>query len=157
MTVPLACLLWARCSGIVFEHSFGHEEGFEHFWRGGRRSHHYVHQPGERTTSCTRLHYVPQWVKWSPLRDAMILGFALAYCSTSATRPCPAARRAASTSLPFLLNKWYFDELYDLIFVRPAQWLGRFLLEEAATARSSMAGSAPTASARASRRYANAS
>jgi NADH-quinone oxidoreductase subunit L len=27
----------------------------------------------------------------------------------------------------FLLNKWYFDELYDLIFVRPAKWIGRFL------------------------------
>ena len=27
----------------------------------------------------------------------------------------------------FLLNKWYFDELYDLIFVRPIKWLGRFL------------------------------
>src|SRR4051794_27632943 len=27
----------------------------------------------------------------------------------------------------FLLNKWYFDELYDLILVRPAKWLGRFL------------------------------
>ena len=25
----------------------------------------------------------------------------------------------------FLCNKWYFDELYDLIFVRPALWLGR--------------------------------
>ena len=25
----------------------------------------------------------------------------------------------------FLLNKWYFDELYDLIFVRPAFWVGR--------------------------------
>jgi NADH-quinone oxidoreductase subunit L len=27
----------------------------------------------------------------------------------------------------FLLNKWYFDELYDLIFVRPTLWLGRVL------------------------------
>ena len=27
----------------------------------------------------------------------------------------------------FLLNKWYFDELYDRIFVRPAMWLGRVL------------------------------
>ena len=27
----------------------------------------------------------------------------------------------------FLLNKWYFDELYDFIIVRPARWLGRFL------------------------------
>jgi len=26
----------------------------------------------------------------------------------------------------FLTNKWYFDELIDLIVVRPAQWLGRF-------------------------------
>ena len=27
----------------------------------------------------------------------------------------------------FLLHKWYFDELYDLIFVRPAFAIGRFL------------------------------
>jgi NADH-quinone oxidoreductase subunit L len=27
----------------------------------------------------------------------------------------------------FLLNKWYFDEAYDFLFVRPARWLGRFL------------------------------
>ena len=27
----------------------------------------------------------------------------------------------------FLLNKWYFDEIYAFLFVRPAQWLGRFL------------------------------
>jgi NADH-quinone oxidoreductase subunit L len=30
----------------------------------------------------------------------------------------------------FLLNKWYFDELYDLIFVRPALWLGRVLWKD---------------------------
>jgi len=27
----------------------------------------------------------------------------------------------------FLLNKWYFDELYDAIFVKPAMWIGKFL------------------------------
>jgi len=27
----------------------------------------------------------------------------------------------------FLLNKWYFDEIYDAIFVRPTKWLGRTL------------------------------
>jgi NADH-quinone oxidoreductase subunit L len=27
----------------------------------------------------------------------------------------------------FLLNKWYFDELYDFLFVRPAVWLAREL------------------------------
>jgi NADH-quinone oxidoreductase subunit L len=39
-------------------------------------------------------------------------------------------KRLAEVNQPvyqFLLNKWYFDELYDLIFVRPALSLGRFL------------------------------
>jgi NADH-quinone oxidoreductase subunit L len=27
----------------------------------------------------------------------------------------------------FLLNKWYFDEIYDFLFVRPAFWVGRLL------------------------------
>ena len=27
----------------------------------------------------------------------------------------------------FLLNKWYFDELYDFLFVRPAFWIGNLL------------------------------
>ncbi|NNE78936.1 MAG: NADH-quinone oxidoreductase subunit L [Silicimonas sp.] len=27
----------------------------------------------------------------------------------------------------FLLNKWYFDEIYDFLFVNPTKWLGRFL------------------------------
>ena len=27
----------------------------------------------------------------------------------------------------FLLNKWYFDELYDKVFVKPAFYLGRNL------------------------------
>jgi NADH-quinone oxidoreductase subunit L len=28
------------------------------------------------------------------------------------------------------LNKWYFDELYHLIFIRPALWLGRLLWKQ---------------------------
>ena len=39
-----------------------------------------------------------------------------------------APARLAATQKPlyrFLLNKWYFDELYDFLFVRPARWLGR--------------------------------
>ena len=35
-------------------------------------------------------------------------------------------RRARSRGVyAFVLNKWYFDELYDFLFVRPALWLGR--------------------------------
>ncbi len=32
--------------------------------------------------------------------------------------------RANGSLYRFLLNKWYFDELYDVLFVRPAKWLG---------------------------------
>jgi NADH-quinone oxidoreductase subunit L len=43
--------------------------------------------------------------------------------------PERAAQMAARKGMlyTFLYNKWYFDELYDFLFVRPAQWLGRVL------------------------------
>ena len=48
--------------------------------------------------------------------------------STSAIRSCPSASPSAFAGLYlFLCNKWYFDELYDFLFVRPAKRLGRFL------------------------------
>ena len=41
----------------------------------------------------------------------------------------PGAPAASSRKFPgvyrFVSNKWYFDELYDVLFVRPALWLGR--------------------------------
>ena len=41
------------------------------------------------------------------------------------TAPGAARRDAIPALYRFLLNKWYFDELYDFLFVRPAFWLGR--------------------------------
>ena len=44
-----------------------------------------------------------------------------------------APARLAATQKPlyrFLLNKWYFDELYDFLFVRPSKRLGRFLWKQ---------------------------
>jgi NADH-quinone oxidoreductase subunit L len=38
----------------------------------------------------------------------------------------------------FLYNKWYFDELIDMVIVRPAQWLGRF--DESVLERGVIAG-----------------
>jgi NADH-quinone oxidoreductase subunit L len=72
-------------------------------------------------------HDVPKWVKVSPF-IAMVLGFGLAYLFYIRSPELP--RMLAKQQRPlylFLLNKWYFDELYDLIFVRFAKWLGGFL------------------------------
>ena len=71
------------------------------------------------------MHGVPTWVKYSAL-VVMLIGFATAWFAY-----------IKDTSIPgkfvdqfryvhrFVHNKWYFDELYNFIFVRPAFWLGR--------------------------------
>ena len=72
-------------------------------------------------------HLVPKWVKVSPF-VAMVLGFLLAFQFYIRSPDLPG--KLAEQQRPlylFLLNKWYFDELYDWIFVRPAKWLGGFL------------------------------
>jgi NADH-quinone oxidoreductase subunit L len=72
-------------------------------------------------------HYVPKWVKVSPF-VAMLIGLGMAWLFYIRSPDLP--RRLAENQRPlylFLLNKWYFDELYDWVFVRPAKWLGGFL------------------------------
>ena len=72
-------------------------------------------------------HEVPTWVKFAPF-VAMILGLAMATLFYIVSPGLPA--RWAEVNRPlylFLLNKWYFDEIYDAVFVRPAKALGRFL------------------------------
>ena len=71
-------------------------------------------------------HHAPTWVKVSPF-IAMILGFAVAFWFYILNPVLP--KKLAESQWPlynFLLNKWYFDELYDAIFVRPAMAIGRF-------------------------------
>jgi NADH-quinone oxidoreductase subunit L len=74
-----------------------------------------------------KAHGVPAWVKVSPF-VAMILGLALAV-QFYILRPDLPGRLAANQRplYLFLLNKWYFDEVYDFLFVRSAKWLGGFL------------------------------
>ena len=72
-------------------------------------------------------HHSPVWVKAAPF-FAMLAGLALAWIMYIRNPSAPA--RLAQTQKPlyrFLLNKWYFDELYDAVFVRTARWLGRAL------------------------------
>ena len=74
-----------------------------------------------------KIHEAPVLVKWSAT-IAMLSGFLLAFLFYIRNTELP--KRLAAMHQPiyqFLLNKWYFDELYDFLFVRPAMWLGRFL------------------------------
>jgi NADH-quinone oxidoreductase subunit L len=70
-------------------------------------------------------HYVPKWVKLSPF-VAMVLGLITAYWFYIVNPALP--KRLAESQRPlylFLLNKWYFDEIYDFVFVQPSKALGR--------------------------------
>ncbi|ALG89896.1 MULTISPECIES: NADH-quinone oxidoreductase subunit L [Actibacterium] len=72
-------------------------------------------------------HHAPAWVKVSPF-IAMLIGLAVAYLFYIVNPALP--KKLAESQRPlylFLLNKWYFDEVYDFLFVRPARWLGGFL------------------------------
>ena len=72
-------------------------------------------------------HHVPKWVKLSPF-IAMIIGFLLSYIFYIWRTDMP--RKLAQNQrylYSFLLNKWYFDEIYEILFVRSARFLGRFL------------------------------
>jgi NADH-quinone oxidoreductase subunit L len=78
-------------------------------------------------------HYVPAWVKLSPF-IAMISGLALAYLMYIRRPDLPAKlARQQEPLYNFLLNKWYFDELYNVIFIKPAMWVGRFLWKQGDT------------------------
>jgi NADH-quinone oxidoreductase subunit L len=72
-------------------------------------------------------HHAPKWVKVSPF-IAMLLGFITAWWFYIKIPSLPG--RLATPFQPlyqFLLNKWYFDEIYDVLIVKPAIWLGNFL------------------------------
>jgi NADH-quinone oxidoreductase subunit L len=72
-------------------------------------------------------HHAPAWVKVSPF-IAMLLGLGVAWLFYIARPALPG--QLAENQRPlylFLLNKWYFDEIYDWAFVRPARAIGRLL------------------------------
>ncbi|WP_366554427.1 NADH-quinone oxidoreductase subunit L [Aquibaculum sediminis] len=72
-------------------------------------------------------HHVPFWVKAAPM-VVTVIGIALAWLFYIMAPSLPGllADRLRPLYL-FSFNKWYFDELYDRVFVRPAFYLGRSL------------------------------
>jgi NADH-quinone oxidoreductase subunit L len=97
---------------MAFFHNFI-GEGAHEFWR-----HALVVGEGEEG-------HLPLWVEFAPL-VVTIIGFLIAfyYYILHPHLPKLLAARRGMLYL-FFFNKWYFDELYDLIFVRPALWIGR--------------------------------
>jgi NADH-quinone oxidoreductase subunit L len=73
------------------------------------------------------MHHAPWFIVWLPTL-MMAIGLAVAYQFYIRRPDIPEAlAREHSLLYRFLLNKWYFDEIYDALLVRPAIWLGRLL------------------------------
>ena len=118
MLIPLGVLsLGAVFAGMLFNHQFIYPEEGAAFWKGSLAfNEHLMHAA----------HEVPLWVKWMPF-TVMAIGLFLAWNSYIRNTTLP-ARFVAQFSLlhKFLFNKWYFDELYNFLFVKPAFAIGRF-------------------------------
>jgi NADH-quinone oxidoreductase subunit L len=116
MLVPLLVLsLGAIFAGFLFHHEFI-SAGDGEFWKGSLFfDEHLIHA----------MHEVPTWVKWAPF-TVMTIGLFTAWYAYLKNPKFPAIFVEQFGSLhKFVYNKWFFDELYNFLFVRPAFWLGR--------------------------------
>ena len=110
MLAPLFVLATgAVLAGVVFAPFFlgGHAEGF---WNNVFPLAHEGH------------HELPAWVIWAPL-TVTLTGFVLAVLFYL-WKPGAAKAMAKGPVWAFLYNKWYFDELYNFVFVKGARALG---------------------------------
>ncbi len=118
MLIPIGVLAAGSIlAGFPFKELFaGH--GVEEFFRESVKMH-----PG----IIEEMHHIPEAIGFLPTA-MMILGFIVAWLFYIRRPYLPVElARQHQMLYQFLLNKWYFDELYDFLFVRPAKWLGRFL------------------------------
>jgi NADH-quinone oxidoreductase subunit L len=75
-------------------------------------------------------HHVEGWVEWCPTFAALI-GIGIAYIFYTYAEKWPEQlAHYFRKSYNFLYHKWYFDELYNYLFVNPSLKLGKFLWEE---------------------------
>ena len=114
MLIPLGILsVGALLAGFVFHHQFIDGAAF---WNGA------IFYNEELIHA---MHGVPLWVKLTATA-VMLIGLAGAYVAYIARPDIPAKFVATFGALHnFVYRKWYFDELYDAIFVKPAFALGR--------------------------------
>lgn len=118
MLRPLLLLaLGAVFSGWLGYHVVGLVSSDGHFWQGTIASHEVLEHA----------HHVPAWVAVLPLLVAGF-GITLAWVFYVLYPAIPKILAGKfSLTYKFLLNKWYFDEAYDFLFVRPSKILGRNL------------------------------
>src|SRR5271157_2185598 len=118
MLVPLAVLaLGATFAGMAFLHLFI-GGSYESFWRQSLFL-------GQENHILEEMEHVPALVSALPTLF-MLGGLLIAYYMYLVDRAAPKRLADAFPAIyRFLLNKWYFDELYDFIFVRPAFAIGR--------------------------------
>ncbi len=120
MLAPLAVLAaGAAFAGILFDHFFIGAQSAG-FWHGAIAA---IAGNGMNP----QVEHFPEWVEVAPM-VLTIFGFGVAYYYYILHPELPRQMAAKRGLLYlFLFNKWYFDELYDFLFVGPAQKLGRFL------------------------------
>jgi NADH-quinone oxidoreductase subunit L len=117
MLVPIGLLaLGAIFAGQVFHNIFVGGERAPDFWRAGIA---FSSQLAEASEA------IPFAIKMMPL-VAWVVGLWIAWNNYIRDPKAASSFVAAFPGIyKFVANKWYFDELYDRIFVRPALWLGR--------------------------------
>ncbi len=114
MLIPLGVLsLGAIAAGQIFAPSFLDDASF---WAGSIfYNEALIH----------KMHAVPVLVKYAAF-IVMALGFVTAWWAYIKNTSIPAKFVAQFSAVHrFVYNKWYFDELYNIVFVKPAFWLGR--------------------------------
>ncbi|MGH9809840.1 MAG: NADH-quinone oxidoreductase subunit L, partial [Terriglobia bacterium] len=118
MLIPIGVLAAGSIlAGFPFKELFA-GAGVDEFFRESIKMHPGIIEDMEK---------MPEAIKLLPTA-MMALGFVVAWLFYI-RRPYMPVELARQHQMlyQFLLNKWYFDELYDLIFVRPTKWIGRFL------------------------------
>jgi NADH-quinone oxidoreductase subunit L len=122
MLLPLGVLaVGAVFAGFVFHVPFLDADAGAKFWNGSLAFNaHLMHA----------MHEVPEWVKLSAT-IVMFVGFFTAWMAYIRDVTIPARFTATFPGLyQFLFHKWYWDELYALIFVKPAFWFGRLFWKQ---------------------------
>jgi NADH-quinone oxidoreductase subunit L len=118
MLVPLALLaIGSIAAGLPFMSLFA-GSGVEDFFRESLKF-------GPNNHILEEMEHLPLYIKLAPT-VMMVIGFLVALQFYIFRPDLPEAlARDQAVLYRFLLNKWYFDEIYDFLFVRPAMWLGR--------------------------------